>query len=41
MTRGRPLVGVNGLFLDHPGTGTGVYTRAVLSRLLREPGDVR
>lgn len=28
------LVGVNGLFLDTPHTGTGVYTREVLARLL-------
>ncbi len=29
-----PLLVVNGLFLDHPHTGTGVYTREVLARLL-------
>lgn len=41
-----PLLLVNGLFLDHPRTGTGVYTREVLARLLRPeretqgaPGD--
>src|SRR5437870_3091398 len=27
------LIGINGLFLDHPRTGTGVYTREVLARL--------
>lgn len=32
----RPLVAINGLFLDHPNTGTGVYTREVLSRLLAQ-----
>src|SRR5438067_6435158 len=29
------LIGLNGLFLDHPRTGTGVYTREVLTRLVR------
>ena len=29
------LIGINGLFLDHPCTGTGVYTREVLTRLVR------
>jgi hypothetical protein len=29
------LIGINGLFLDHPRTGTGVYTREVLARLVR------
>jgi glycosyltransferase involved in cell wall biosynthesis len=29
------LIGINGLFLDHPRTGTGVYTREVLTRLVR------
>src|SRR5436305_289214 len=29
------LIGFNGLFLDHPRTGTGVYTREVLTRLVR------
>ena len=32
------LIGINGLFLDHPRTGTGVYTREVLTRLLRISG---
>lgn len=28
------VIGINGLFLDYPHTGTGVYTREVLTRLL-------
>src|SRR5205823_3381832 len=37
------LIGLNGLFLDHPRTGTGVYTREVLTRLVRisEPTSSR
>ena len=31
----RYLIGINALFLDHPRTGTGVYTREVLTRLVR------
>lgn len=34
MTDRPPLVAINGLFLDHPHTGTGVYTREILARLL-------
>jgi len=38
----RPLVAVNGLFLDHPHTGTGVYTREVLALLAAGmDGDAR
>ena len=32
-------IAVNGLFLDHPQTGTGVYTREVLARLLPSAHD--
>ena len=39
MTRDTPLVAVNGLFLDHPRSGTGVYTREILARLLAPSQD--
>jgi len=39
VTRDTPLVAINGLFLDHPHSGTGVYTREVLARLLAPPGE--
>jgi glycosyltransferase involved in cell wall biosynthesis len=38
MTDRPPLVAINGLFLDHPRTGTGVYTREILARLLASTG---
>ncbi len=42
MTAPRPRhIGINGLFLDHPHTGTGVYTREVLARLARSPDSHR
>lgn len=34
VTGRRPLVAINGLFLDHARSGTGVYTREVVGRLL-------
>jgi len=37
----KSLVAINGLFLDHPRTGTGVYTREVLARLLAPVGEQR
>lgn len=37
----KSLIGVNGLFLDHPHTGTGVYTREVLARLTGAPEAAR
>jgi glycosyltransferase involved in cell wall biosynthesis len=40
-TRRARHIGINGLFLDHSRTGTGVYTREVLSRLTRSAGDDR
>jgi len=39
MTDRPPLVAINGLFLDHPRTGTGVYTREILARLLTPTGE--
>ncbi len=38
MTDRPPLVAISGLFLDHPRTGTGVYTREILARLLAPTG---
>lgn len=39
MTPRAPLVAVNGLFLDHPRSGTGVYTREAIARLLAPDGQ--